>query len=326
MEHTNCEKPHTSFSELSVFNTCRYRWQKEKVEKVEVKPTEAMTKGTIGHKWFEFYYTENDPTAATLKWIKENKDLMDEEKEYMIELFDDMKSIFENYLMYHPEPEGLVSTEKELLVSLPIKFTIHERKNKKSKRPPRASYFIRMFIDAIIQDKDGNYWAVEHKFPKQMYDQDYLLRHPQARMYVWGLNRVKHELGFKVKGLIINQVKSTPLSEPKILKNGKISVSQINITGKMFEKYLDENVKKEEKKKYLDKIEELDSPNNLAKFFRKDYVWLTENQEKAIENNIIENARELRNLNKRIYRNFGQHCSNCNFREQCENDLNNGVI
>lgn len=310
---------HVSFSELNLFNMCRYKWEKIRIQKEMHEPTESMQIGKIGHKWFEFFHQSDNPYLDTENWIN-RQNLLQEQRDYYIGLLQSITPILENYQFYH-KPEILLASEKEFMVKLPGKYQIYERKS--NKRTPRGNLYLKMIIDAIIQD-DSGIWAIEYKFVNAMYKESYLERHPQAQMYLWGLSRdqIRKELGYKINGLIVIQIKLKPPSKPKVLKNGTLSVNGINTTGYELLKSVNEN--NLDINDYQDEIDRLNHGLNLELFYRKDIMWLTENQKDSMELNIIENVKTMRDPNKRIYRNFGQHCSYCTLKNSCINEWDKG--
>jgi len=78
-------------------------------------------------------------------------------------------------------------------------------------------------IDLLVEDNElGGLWIWDHKWVKNVPDDDERMMSPQALMYAWALRR----LGYDIRGFLFNYGRTKAPTIPRMLKNGTLSLAK----------------------------------------------------------------------------------------------------
>jgi len=176
-----------------------------------------------------------------------------------------------------------------------------------------------MRFDRVIEDEYGRLWIMDYKTMAR-FDLTKLETDPQISIYSWG-----GELYYKrpVEGFIYLQFKKALINDPKILKNGKLSVDKKQNTN--YDRYLTAIQFKygtlaDATPGVLETLEHLRSKETQLgdEYIRYDLV----RRSKANKNNqykyVLAEGKEMLDPDVPIYPNQNRECFNfCNFRSAC---------
>jgi len=146
-------------------------------------------------------------------------DLFDEEKEDLgFDLPDECKRLFKSYLRFWKDDQKTYSVAEfggkpaiELVVQASLKDDFGIPGNFKGK------------IDLVVEDHEyEGYWIWDAKWVKTIPVPDERMMSPQALLYVWALRKK----GIDVRGFVYNYGRTKPPVEPRVLRNGMLSVAK----------------------------------------------------------------------------------------------------
>ena len=197
--------------------TCRRRCPKMHdycyKQKLEKKiPSMPLTLGVLGHSLLEAKYSRRDgewreelSLYITNDW---GKLLEDQQEEY-----GDLPEMAHRLLVgyeynWKNESWNVLETEVSFLARLTGKVGYAG------------------VIDLIVEDSNGMIWVVDHKFTKNIPDDDYLSIDPQTSLYYW-VATLKYGKD-RVAGSILNYIRTKPPTVPSVNKDGTISKAKID--------------------------------------------------------------------------------------------------
>ncbi len=198
---------HISWSEMRAWMTCRKQWFWAYSIRIEpIRVSRAIRFGSCGHVAMAAALRQEDWRAAIDLWIEKANTsepmMFDEDKADNVQIGEEAKDVIERYLHYVELPEAVVVEQR---FSVPISGI----------RTRLIGYW-----DAIVRDKAGKLWLLEHKFPKQyIQSAEDLELNGQIGTYLWAARRC----GYDVQGTIFNQVLAKTPTLPKVNKDGSIS-------------------------------------------------------------------------------------------------------
>lgn len=172
-------------------------------------------------------------------------------------------------------------------------------------------------IDEVRRDtKTGKLSLMDHKtysdFNKK---REELVYNQQAYLYFHG---AEAHYGEKPKEFIWNIIRAKVPSNPKLLKNGKVSKASIDTTPFAVVQWLHEN------KLNPDDYQDLIEKGDYDKYFSRIHVPYNKFISKQILKDTISTAKEMRNRqfkNKRFDRNLGYGCRMCDYSKICHAEL-----
>ena len=244
-----------SHSKMNTFNRCpqkyKYRYIERYVPEGYVRP-KNMVWGSFMHHLLEQYFKcikrgMNTPVQLVKypidtvdKYCEENPEV----DEYGIRM--EVMQIFRNYVLEHwqCDTQDWEVVETEMKFDVPIYNPVGEH----------TGMFLTGYIDAIVKEKStGDLYIMEHKTTANSIElrTQNLVLDDQVSLYCLAM----HQLGYNVKGVIYDVIRKKIPSEPKLLKNGKLSTAQIDTTVRVYEKAIWEHGL--DARDYEDKLREI---------------------------------------------------------------------
>ena len=165
-------------------------------------------------------------------------------------------------------------------------------------------------LDAIVQDRHGDYWIMDHKTAGKFDPEEFLVMDEQVTSYCWAM---QHVLGIPIAGFIYNELRKDVAHPPEVLKNGTLSKNkQQNTTHDLYLAKIRELG--QEPFIYNDILEHLLAQGN--KFFRRTFVRRSPRELQLAGDRIVLEASDMLN-DPSIYPNPDRHCTWCSFKAPC---------
>ncbi|AZS06606.1 helicase [Mycobacterium phage JacoRen57] len=158
------------------------------------KHSQPLERGTWFHALLEAKYKQmggletDGVTAVHTQLCDEFGELLDEEREMLGDLPNEMKRLYNSYQWHYRKDES---------------WTIHEVEMKVEAELPNGMQY-QGKIDMLVENEWGLY-AVDHKTHKRLPSMDYRYRDKQSILYIWALRAC----GIPVTGFIWNYVVPT---------------------------------------------------------------------------------------------------------------------
>lgn len=178
--------------------------------------------------------------------------------------------------------------------------------------PGLPGYVYQGRIDAIVRDKNGRIWIVDHKTRGQFGDTEWADMDEQSGSYCWAIQEM---LGIKVHGVVFNELLKAAPKPPQVLQSGNLSKNkQWRGTRDYFIKCLAENG--QGLSGYEDFIDYLGSRPNP--YFRRIQVHRSQRELQLLGERIQLEALDMYDPNVRIYPAPGMfNCMGCSYRVPC---------
>jgi hypothetical protein len=292
-----------SYTEIKTFSTCRQKWHYSYVENLVSNVLEPLpTGGQWAHTALETFYSGGDWRSALAECLAQalkTQIRKDEDIELLIELHATVEEVIERYLKYYQSDEMV-----PLAVELPFEL------------PTPCGIPVSGRIDAIMKDRHDQLWLFDHKFPKSSFaDYDQLQLNGQIGIYEWAC----HQLGYPVKGTIINQSLMRRMARPKRNKDGSMSRVKIACEWETYRwALIDAGL---EVTDYLDMMEKLEE----VRFVQRTKIIRSPREINLFAEDLFKRLRALREEEKLIFRNEDRtHCMMCSYRELCLLELKGG--
>lgn len=191
------------YSQIKTWRFCRqahyYRYVDEIVPRVKNKPLKI---GSVIHEVIETWANTGKWKPAVAQIQQEYDHMLEEEKEYYGNIPEAVESMISGYVSrYKPERPNYKLIEAKLG---PIPLT------------KRTQFQMR--IDRLTQTKAG-LTLCETKTARKIPDEDIRIWDLQTLLYVWGLR----QLGYPVKAILWDYIRTKPPTEPAVLKDGTLS-------------------------------------------------------------------------------------------------------
>ncbi len=297
------------------FKKCRLQWHFSSPLQLSYQPLRkpgALLFGTAWHKALEVIYEPSTPPDFAVAKVVFQKNLaanlpenpdIELEAEYSEHLRMGL-SMLEGYERYvRPQDRGLevVEVERGYLIEV----------------EGYDGYAYTLQPDAIVKDRDGRHWIMEHKSADKLPEQtDYLLMDEQCGAYLWG---VYEATGLKCEGVIYTIARKKIPGKMKLLKGGHLSVDKSKITTTY--EYAKEQISAHYDgdvpwNRYLPFLEALKTQRNP--FFLRLPVRRNKSEIDFLSNMIKVELSEMTNPDVPIYRNPNRfNCSTCPFIGPC---------
>lgn len=196
--------PVTTQSMIKAFRSCPrealYKYAMRLSPKVASTP---LTRGKWVHSILEDYYNGLDWHITHKKMKLQFSKLMDEEKEKLGDLPNEIELMMKSYFWHYGDPE-VEGTEWEVVdVELLLEA------------PMPNGHIFRGKFDMLVMI-DGRLWLVDHKTHKKFPDWAYRMFDEQSTMYTW----VARENGIPVEGFIWNYINTSGFPKYNVLKDG----------------------------------------------------------------------------------------------------------
>ena len=287
-----------SFSSNKVLQRCQqqYHYKYEEGLRPRLKKP-GLFRGSLFHELMSTYYRQEDWKERWEALKKELWDpLFDEEKEnYGIEFMNEVRALMAHYL-HHWEPEHA----KWQILFVEKKFKLMTRFG-----------FPVVWVSDLIFKVDGVRVLMETKAKEEIPESDERLLNPQVHGYCWLLK----QKGIYIDKILWNYVRTKPVSEPKINKDGSLSKRKINTDRRTYLRVL--------KKAGLDKYPEYQTvAKNLPVTLSLERVVNSPNL--AVGERYVRDWIELHHraqLVKRPLRAIDWLCKGCDYLNLCQADL-----
>lgn len=325
-----------SQSRISRWQTCKRAHHYAFNEKLERKVAPvALYKGKAIHEMIEDLIYGRDWKKTLQKYIDEYNKLFEEEKEAYGDLPNDLRIIMENYQKRY-ENDGLTylelngkKAEHDFAIEIAKEPCNHcggdgfdDNTNRACKKcdgtGERGIAFVGK-IDAVVQDKLGRVWLMEHKTFKKLPDEDFRWTNQQANFYTW----VMPQIGFpKPDGVLWDYIRTKVPAIPPTLKSGGLTKRKdIDTTyDTYYQAIIDNGLDPEDYKDILESLE-----GNEENFYRRIFLPTRNDIILPIVEDMINTAKEIHYLGEVLKtRNLGRHCSYCSFKQICQVELMGG--
>ena len=208
-------------SEIDCFQTCRKKYQYRYLEKYRsLKRVTSMEIGKAVHLGLDAWYSGGGVQGAIYKALDylRTTDLSVDDAELVAQML-------QRYADKYPtENFSVVYIESKFLVPVLTPRNYRSR-----------NFMFAGVIDGLVRKSDGSYWLLEHKTASSIGDNYFLKLETdfQIRAYIWALR----QLGYDVKGVIYNVLRTKLPTIPQILKKG--GLSQAKNIDTTYDVYLD---------------------------------------------------------------------------------------
>jgi len=298
------ERKTISWSEIKTWSTCRQKWYWNYVIGIVPKKQERLPSiGSCGHEAIKAILLGEDWEQAIQIWYEQEinkRKLFDEEKEYFAEIASTTHQIVRRYLEHYQDTWTPIAVEEKF--SIPIQGT-HVR--------------LIGYWDAIVKDKDGYLWLLEHKFPKSFRKEEDLELDGQIGIYQFAAFRE----GYPVVGTVYNQLLSKLPALPKINKDGSVSKARIYTDWQTYRDFLIEHGQNPQE--YLDMKDKLKD----FQFFQRNYIYRSKTEVRLFQQDILRKIWEILKTKKHIYRcESFINCNGCNYKELCVELVKGGDV
>lgn len=295
----------TSWSEIQTWCACRMKWHW--VYKVGIVPKRierAPSVGSCGHFAVAAILQGKDWKKAVKCWLSLEllkRPLFDEEEAEVRAVVDLILGIIPRYL------DAYQDSFEPVLVEHKFEIPIRGIRNR------LVGYW-----DAIVRDKDGHLWLLEHKFPQARFRTDNNLDlDGQIGTYQYAAQR----LGYPVVGTIYNQLLGRLPAVPKINKDGSLSRAVVYTD---WQTYRDFAVRQK-----LDPLDYHEMEGKLAdfKFFQRNHIYRSPTEVRLFARDMERRIWDMLRSRKHIYRSESFiTCGMCSYSELCLESLKGGDI
>lgn len=235
-----------SVSQLQTFLSCRKKWEYNYIEGLKPRVERSyLTIGKLCHKGMQEAMQElwkdqragldttregglfNSWLNRAVKAIREeydeyvcDTDLLDEEMPDMEQMLYDAVSVFRQaFVEFEPwKYEVITLCDKgKPIPALELHFRV----------PCLPTKGLHGYIDAILRDRETGFtWCVDYKFRKSLSPDEDEAFNIQNAVYAYACQK----MGVDITGTMTWQYINTPVADPAVLKDGKISRSKIRTT------------------------------------------------------------------------------------------------
>lgn len=197
-----------SHSKIKLWRRCHKAYEYKYIQRLEKKAKPPpLLKGIILHDLLNARALKKSTEAVFEKYEKEYRKVILAEKEEYGELIPEMRRVFEAYQRW-AETDKL----EYLAVEEPIQVEL----------APGIQFI--GYIDKIVRDESGLLYVLDHKSSRSLPNEEQRFSDLQLLMYVWGRNLTSSD---KASGVIWEHIRTKPPGIPKQLKNGELSVREV---------------------------------------------------------------------------------------------------
>jgi hypothetical protein len=288
-----------SYSEIKRWRFCRmshyYNYVLGIIPKAKAKPLKL---GSITHKSIETWAKTGEWSNILSSVEKEYKGMFEEERELYGDLPSTITRLMDGYLKKYAKERRDYQLVEESLGPVPL-----------TKRTQ-----FKMRIDRLTTTQAG-LTLCETKTAKRLPDESMRLWDLQTILYVWALR----ELGYPVKAVLWDYVRTKAPTVPQILKNGSISKRDVDTT---YEVYLD-TIKKNKLKvnDYQDILDELKG-KSVDRFYKRVLLPVNDKMIETVLNDAKMTSLEMATIRHLPVRNIsGYTCPRCFYSSICQASL-----
>jgi len=299
------ENRNISWSEIQAWCTCRQRWAWVYIRGIVPKKTErAPSTGACGHVAVAAALRGEDWREAVGIWLDREVrkgPLFDEDIEERKAIADLVLGIMPRYLDAYPDTFEPVLVEHKF--EIPIRGI--------------AAKLIG-YWDAIVRDKDGKLWLMEHKFPQRSFrSEEDLELDGQIGVYQYAA----HRLGYHVVGTVYNQLLARLPALPAVNKDGSLSKAKVYTDWPTYKGAVVAHG--------LDLTNYLDMENKLSDFvfFKRNHIYRPLVEVRLFTRDMERRIWDMRSAKKHIYRSESfLVCGRCPYRELCLESVKGGDV
>lgn len=301
-------------SMMKTFRVCPQQFNYKYIQRLKPKILgRPLRFGTWMHALYEAYHKGEDWRAIHEHYTHKFSQYFEEEREVLGDLPRDCMRTMLSYIWHYAADEWIVHEVEFVLEAVLPDGTLYRGK-----------------IDMLVENQYG-LWIVDHKNHKKIPDLSFRMLDAQSALYIWAA--IKN--GIPVQGHIWNYVRSTPPSEPVLLKSGKaLSRSKDIVTdyphlARAIKKY------KLDPADYADKLALLRAqryePGQMqtSPFFRRDVLEKSPGLLKRVATEGFMTQKRIQGYHwdkqDRVERNPGTHCKfMCSYTDLCTTELFGG--
>jgi hypothetical protein len=191
-----------SNSKANVYLTCPKQFHFKYIRHLRpIKEPIPLYRGTWLHALIEHHYLGEDWRIEHRRRTATFMAMFEEEREDYGDLPTQIAHLMSSYVKHYKEEDRhftVIAAELDELVPLP------------------DGTLFQFVIDLIIKEEDGGIWLMDHKSISSQAPDDFLLLDAQLARYTWAA----HKLGYKVRGVMLNEITTKAPTLPKVLKTG----------------------------------------------------------------------------------------------------------
>lgn len=295
-----------SVSKLKTWKSCQQRYHYKYKQGLRPKAkSRPLTLGSLVHKVLETHDNDED-WVQTIRDYKKNEfdKLFLEEKADLGDIPHDCLRICRAYFNHYAEVDKRFET-----IATEVGFQI---------RIPGTMIVIEGIIDKVARNTTtGKVWGIEHKTAKKdLPTETFRATDIQTTVYEWALAMSAETLGFDSKdiaGMMFDYLKTKPPTQPRLLKNGKMSVAKIDCDKWTYTEALKKA--KLDPEDYKDFIATLDSNNS----FRRIPLAKSRHMINLIMKDFINGVNQMVEWGDKPTRNLSFTCDRpkCDYRQIC---------
>lgn len=331
-----------SISDIGAFKKCRQLWDYSSGNRRSLRhktsPRAYLTEGSALHEAIDGQASGQDGKQVAADYLAEERrkmqDAYREENGFdawdmETEKFDDsvafvqtlIDQYFEHYDSENPLAEqGLTYLATEVPFKLELPVTTSEG----------GKVFFVGTWDGVAQDENGKLFLVENKTYKSVPDSAELMFHDQSTGYAVAFHALTEE---RLTGMLYNGVAKRLIVQPKLLKNGKLSVDKRqSVTSKSYIAALIENDLDPYDEHYteiLDYLRDRESEGD-TRFFYRERFYYHDTQLESWYSELLDVAHEMTH-DPRIYRTVpfngcGKSGNDCWYRDLCRAQHGGGDV
>lgn len=301
-----------SFTQTSMYKSCKLKWYFYAVKKIEPKRLRpALSFGSCGHILLEAHYRGKNIDDAAKMWADQtinSADWFDEDIEEIDRIAKEAHGAVNYYIKCHPEDKDWVILDIEKYFKIPLTGT---------------NLMVEGYFDLVAKESidSRNVWIVEHKFPRQSLRSDTDLElNQQLHMYDWVATKLNEYKPYKVIGCLYNQILAKQPKIPKLNRDGTMSKAAITTTWDVYAKELE--------KHGLNPMDYLDMQSKLEvnEFNRRTKIITSDIEKKNFVLDLQRVAWEMTKRTSHLYGAYDFNCRGCDFKEICVENLKGGDI
>lgn len=312
-------------SELQEFLRCRKRWDYRWNQKiVPLRPNGKLFFGTLFHKYLEEFYSRGQDAEIALERTHTFLDEQDTSSMDTME-YDELMDLFRGVTAHYHEQwddwgwrvlgtemNFIVPLTDELYYEFTIDMYVRDQDNRHFIIDTKTAASIEMFQANTKMDRQISryWWAMQQVAEGKGY-----LKHPEREEWM----PVVEGVFKKPDGFIYNIILKDVPKEPRVLKNGTLSLDKAQKT--TYRKYVaameQNNIPLDEPhyQEILDHLKAGEAPEG-NRFFRRIHVTRMQEELDAALEDFIETAKDMEGA--RIYRNVTYNCAwDCAYRDLC---------
>lgn len=297
-----------SQSKVKKWRQCHASYHYRYVEKLKrKKKSRPLQFGSMVHEMLESELNGDDPFELLEKFQNEQGKLFAAEIEEYGDIIEDCRLIMEAYFDFYRDDK-----------TRPIRYKKQNAEHWLEVPIGEEMLFV-MKIDGFARTPNKLRWILEHKTFSRKPSDDDRWRNLQSAVYI----RACQLLGMKpFDGIMWNYVKSKAPKVPQILKNGDLSIRDVDTLPSVVRATMEEYgiEESENTEKLMERAEA-----NLKTYFFRVFTPVREYTVDEVFNDFIDSATEMmEHHGRKKDRNIGMHCGWCDYEPICRATLTGG--